>query len=285
MIADAAAAGRTALSEIESKKILEAIGIPSAIPEHAVSADDAAAIAVRIGFPVVLKVLSPDVTHKSEVGGVELNLRTDADVRAGFGRIRGALAKKQPGARFEGVAVQPMARPGLELIAGIVRDELFGPLIVVGLGGIFVELLKDTALRLAPVDAKEARAMLLGLRGAAMLHGARGSAAVDIEAVANAIAKLSEFAAATPEIKEMDLNPIVAHPNGIITLDARILIGPKAAPVNPDPRRAERVENLKRAFEPKVAVVIGDKKMGGYMWLRALKRFTGKLYSVQIDPN
>jgi len=285
IIADATAAGRAALSEIESKRILEAIGIPSAIPEHAATVDDAVTIATRIGFPVVLKVLSPDVAHKSEVGGVELNLRTADEVRAGFGRIRDALAKKQPGAKFEGVAVQPMAKPGLELITGIVRDERFGPLIVIGLGGIFVELLKDTALRLAPIDAKEARAMLLGLRGAAMLHGVRGGAAVDLDAIASAIAKLSEFAAATPEIKEMDLNPIVAYPSGIITLDARILIGPKPAPLNADPRRAERIENLKRAFEPKVAVVIGDKKMGGYMWLRALKRFTGKLYSVQIDPN
>ena len=285
IIADAGVAGRSALSEIESKKILDAIGIPSAIPEHAANAADAATIATRMGFPVVLKVLSPDVTHKSEVGGVELNLRSADEVRTGFDRIRDALAKKQPGAKFEGVAVQPMAKPGLELIAGIVRDERFGPLIVVGLGGIFVELLKDTALRLAPVDAKEARAMLLSLRGAALLHGVRGGAAVDLDAIAEAIARLSEFAAATPEIKEMDLNPIVAYPSGIITLDARILIGPKPAPMNADPRRAERFENLKRAFEPKVAVVIGDKKMGGYMWLRALKRFTGKLYSVQIDPN
>lgn len=285
IIADAAAAGRTALSEIESKQILDAIGIRSAIPERAESANEAALHASKMGFPVVLKVLSPEVTHKSDVGGVELNLNSIEEVRAGFARIRDALAKNRPGAKFEGVAVQPMAKPGLELIAGIVRDEKFGPLIVVGLGGIFVELLKDTALRLAPVDATEARAMLWSLRGAAMLQGVRGSAAVDLDAIADAIAKLSEFAAATPEIKEMDLNPIVAYPSGIITLDARVLIGPKPAPINADPRRAERFENLKRAFEPKVAVVIGDKKMGGYMWLRALKRFTGKLYSVQIDPN
>jgi acyl-CoA synthetase (NDP forming) len=285
IIAEAAAAGRTALSEVESKKILEAIGIPSALAEPAATADDAVLIAARIGFPVVLKVLSPEVTHKSEVGGVELNLRSTTEVRDGFDRIRESLAKKQPGAKFEGVAVQPMARAGLELIAGIVRDEKFGPLIVVGLGGIFVEMLKDTALRLAPIDAKEARAMLESLRGAAMLRGVRGSAAVDIDALASAIAKLSEFAAATPEIKEMDLNPIVAYPNGVTALDARILIGPKPAPIMADPRRPERFENLKRAFEPKVAVVIGDKKMGGYMWLRALKNFKGKLYSVQIDPN
>ena len=105
IIAEATAAGRSALSEIESKKILEAIGIPAAIPEHATSANDAALIAARMGFPVVLKVLSPEVTHKSEVGGVELNLRTADEVRLAFGRIRDALAKHQPAARFEGVAV------------------------------------------------------------------------------------------------------------------------------------------------------------------------------------
>ena len=110
IIADATAAGRTALSEIESKKILDAIGIPSAIPEHADSADLAALHASKMGFPVVLKVLSPDVTHKSEVGGVELNLKSVEEVRAAFARIRDALAKKQPGAKFEGVAVQPMAQ-------------------------------------------------------------------------------------------------------------------------------------------------------------------------------
>jgi acyl-CoA synthetase (NDP forming) len=285
IIAEATAAGRSALSEIESKKILEAIGIPSAIAELARSADDAVEIARRIGFPVVLKLLSPDVTHKSDVGGVELNLRNVGEVHNAFDRIRDALVMNKPGARFEGVSVQPMARSGVELIVGIVRDEKFGPLVVAGLGGVLVEVLKDTALRLAPIGKKEAREMLESLRGAAMLHGVRGGAAVDIDAVADAIAKLSEFAAANPEIKEVDLNPIVAYEKGITALDARILLGAKTTAATPDPRHAERFENLKRAFEPKVAVVIGDKKMGGYMWLRALKNFTGKLYSVQIDPN
>ncbi len=236
---------------------------------------------------MVLKVLSPDVTHKSDAGGVALNLNSGAEVHTAFDRIRDSLREKQPGARFEGVAVQPMARAGVELIVGIVRDEKLGPLVIaVGLGGIFVELMKmPPCCVVAPVDKKEARAMLESLRGAAMLHGVRGGAAVDIDAVADAISKLSEFAAANPEIKEVDLNPIVAYEKGITALDARILLGAKTAAATPDPRHAERFENLKRAFEPKVAVVIGDKKMGGYMWLRALKNFTGKLYSVQIDPN
>jgi acyl-CoA synthetase (NDP forming) len=285
LIAGAAAAGRTALSEIESKKVLEAIGIPSAIPEPAASADEAARIAERIGFPVVLKVLSPEVTHKSEVGGVALNLRSTAEVRTAFERIRSGLAAKMPRARFEGVAVQPMAPAGVELIAGITRDERFGPLVVVGLGGIFVEVLKDTALRLAPVDENEAREMLLGLRGAALLKGARGTSAADIGAIASAVSRLSHFAAANPQVKEMDLNPLVAWHNGVQALDARILVAAAPAAAAADPHKRERIQNLERAFAPKTAVVIGDKKMGGYMWLRALKRFTGKLYSVQIDPN
>lgn len=284
-IAGAAAAGRTALSEIESKKVLEAIGIPAAIPEPAANADDAARIAERIGFPVVLKVLSPEVTHKSEVGGVALNLRSAAEVRTAFERIRSGLSAKMPRARFEGVAVQPMAPAGLELIAGITRDDRFGPLVIVGLGGIFVEVLKDTALRLAPIDDDEARAMLLSLRGAALLHGARGAAAVNIDVIASVVARLSQFAAANPRVKEMDLNPIVAYQNEVQALDARILIAPEVAQSAPDPHKRERIGNLERAFTAKTAVVIGDKKMGGYMWLRALKRFSGKLYSVQIDPN
>ena len=140
VIAGASAAGRQALSEIESKRILDAIGIATAMAEPARSADEAAAAAVRAGFPAVLKVISPDVTHKSEVGGVVLGLRSEQEVRDAFERIRRSLAERAPQARFEGVAVQPMAEAGVELIAGIVRDERFGPLIVAGLGGIFASI-------------------------------------------------------------------------------------------------------------------------------------------------
>ncbi len=285
IISEASAAARSALSEIESKKLLHSIGVPVAIPEHARTAADAVAAAGRIGFPVALKVLSPEVSHKSEVGGVELNLRSAAEVSAGFERIKSNLAARMASARFEGVAVQPMAAPGLELIVGITRDERFGPLVIAGLGGIFVEVLKDTALRLAPVDADEARAMLLSLRGAVMLHGVRGESAVDIDAVADLIVTLSKFAADTPEVKEIDLNPVIAYGKGLSVLDARVLLAPPAPASSADPRKEKRIENLRRAFSAKTVAVIGDKKMGGYLWLRALQRFTGKLYSVQIDPN
>src|SRR5271156_4660796 len=164
-IASARSSGRSVLTEIESKRILRSLGLPVIVPEAAATADDAARTATRIGFPVVLKVLSPDVSHKSDVGGVELNLGDEAAVRDAFDRIRRSLAAKARDARFEGVAVQPMARPGVELIAGTFRDDRFGPMVMVGLGGVLVEVLKDTALALAPIGGREASEMLEQLRG------------------------------------------------------------------------------------------------------------------------
>jgi acyl-CoA synthetase (NDP forming) len=294
VIAEAASAGRTVLSEIESKRVLSAAGIATSIPEFAASADEAAAAAVRIGFPVVLKVHSPEVSHKSEVGGVALNLRNETEVRGAFERIRRGLAERMPGARFDGVAVQAQARPGIELIAGISRDDRFGPLVIVGLGGIFVEVLHDTAMRLAPLDRREALAMLDELRGAPILHGTRGTPPADLGAIADLLVRLSELAAGRIDILEMDLNPIVAYEHGLAVLDARILLArtgssqpatPSAAAMFNPERHGRRIENLRHAFAARAVAVIGDKRVGGYLWLRAMKRFTGKLYSIQIDPN
>ncbi len=254
--------------------------------EHARTADEAVAAARRAGMPAVLKVLSPDVSHKSEVGGVMLQLRSEQEVRDAFDRIRRNLAEHAPQARFDGVAVQTMAAPGVELIIGVVRDPRFGPLVLAGLGGVFVEAMQDTAVRLAPVDANEARAMLDQLRGRAILSGIRGARPVDLEAVVGLIVTISQLVSQRREIKELDLNPIVAYPQGFKVLDARILLGDGVpADSAADPNSQQRRSNLKRGSEARTVAVIGDKKMGGYMWLRAMKRFTGKLYSVQIDPN
>ena len=284
-IANAAAAGRDSLSEVESKQILEAAGIPTALARPAGNAGEAARLASACGFPVVLKVLSPDVEHKSDAGGVELNLTSEAEVQGAFERIRSNLAERMPHARFEGVTVQPMAPRGVELLAGIIRDPCFGPLVMAGLGGVFVEVFNDTTMRLAPVAEAEARAMLAGLRGAPLLRGFRGSQPVDIDALAALVARLSGLAIDHGEIAEMDLNPIVAYPHGLCVVDARIRLGAKAEPPRSDPNRTRRLENLKRAFNPRAVAVIGDKLMGGYLWLRAMAHFTGRLYSVQIDPN
>ncbi len=291
LITAAVAAGRTTLTEIESKRALAAAGIAVAVPEFAASAEAAAEAAARIGFPVVMKVHSAAVTHKSDVGGVALNLRNAGEVRDAFARMRQALAARAPRAVFEGVVVEPQGTPGVELIVGMSRDDRFGPMVVVGLGGIFVETLKDTAMRLAPIGAREARGMIEELRGAAILRGARGQAPADLNALAALIAQVSELAAARGDIAEMDLNPVVAYADGIAVLDARIVVAPQgarrvetAAALDPE-RHRRRVDNLKRSFAARVVAVIGDKRAGGYMWLRAMKQFAGKLYSVQIDPN
>jgi len=285
-IASARSSGRSLLSEIESKRIIHALGLPVTVPEVAASADAAASAAKKIGLPVVLKVMSPEVSHKSDVGGVELNLANEAEVRDAFERIRRNLAAKMPDARFDGVAVQPMARAGVELIVGTTRDARFGAMVMVGLGGVLVEMMQDTALRLAPIDGREAASMLAELRGAQILRGVRGRAGVDIDAVVSVIETVAGFAAANREIAEMDLNPVVAYNDGLAILDARIVLAPEgAAAVAADPNHAARVENLKRAFNPRAVAVIGDKRMGGYMWLRAMAHLKGKLYSVQIDAN
>jgi len=286
-VSSARSSGRSVLTEIESKRVLHSLGLPVVVPEAAATADDAVRLATRIGFPVVLKVLSADVTHKSDVGGVELNLADEAAVRDAFERIRRSLAAKARDARFEGVAVQPMGEPGVELIAGTFRDERFGAMVMVGLGGILVEVVKDTAIALAPIGGRDASAMLARLRGFGILRGVRGRPGADIDAIVALLGTVSGIAASHPEIAEMDLNPIVAYEDGLAILDARIVLAAESAakPVQPDPNHAARLENLKRAFNPRAVAVIGDKRMGGYMWLRAMAHLKGKLYSVQIDPN
>ena len=287
ILAEVPAAGRIELSEIESKNILDAIGIPVVAASLARTAEEAAQIAERSGYPVALKVVSPQAVHKTEVGGVELDLGSAAEVRAAFDRIRQNLGARRPEAHFEGVAVQAMAPQGLELIIGIARDDRFGALVMVGLGGVLVEVLKDMAIRIAPVTAAEARAMLFELRGAALLSGVRGGAAADIDAVSATVAAVSAFANEHLEIREMDLNPVAVYKKGLSVLDARILLehdGARPASAA-DPNHARRVENLARAFDARAVAVIGDKRVGGYLWLRAMSRFTRKLYSVQIDPN
>jgi acyl-CoA synthetase (NDP forming) len=285
-IAAARSSGRSVLTEIESKRVLHSLGLPVVVPETASTADDAARAATRIGFPVVLKVLSPQVSHKSDVGGVELNLGDEAAVREAFERIRRNLAERASDARFDGVAVQPMAKNGLELIAGTFRDDRFGAMVMVGLGGVLVEVMKDTALALAPIGGREASAMLARLRGFQILRGVRGQPGVDIDAVVSLLQTVSGIAATHPEIAEMDLNPVVAYEDGLAILDARIVLAADSAQTaQPDPNRAARLENLERAFNPRTVVVIGDKRMGGYMWLRSMTQLKGKLYSVQIDPN
>ena len=215
---------RSVLTEIESKQVLAAAGIPVAEATLAASADDAAKAAAKAGFPVVLKIVSPDVTHKSDVGGVKIGLKDEAAVRTAYDDIIAAVSDRQPKARIEGVAVQAMARPGTEVIVGMSKDPQFGPVLMFGLGGIFVEVLKDVSFRIVPLEERDAREMIDEIKGRAVLDGVRGGEPADIGALASLLLQLSAFAEANPQVEELDLNPVFAYKDGCLAVDARIVV-------------------------------------------------------------
>ncbi len=215
---------RSVLTEIESKQVLAAAGIPVAEATLATSADNAANAAAKAGFPVVLKIVSPDVTHKSDVGGVKIGLEDEAAVRAAYDDIIAAVKERQPKARIEGVAVQAMARPGTEVIVGMSKDPQFGPVLMFGLGGIFVEVLKDVAFRIVPLEERDAREMIDEIKGRSVLDGVRGGEPADIGALASLLLQLSAFAEANPQVEELDLNPVFAYKDGCLAVDARIVV-------------------------------------------------------------
>ena len=217
--------GRSVLTEIESKQILAQAGIPVALPQLARTANEAAQVAKKAGFPAVLKVVSPDVTHKSDVGGVKLGLNSPAEVQAGFDEIVASVQRHQPDARIEGVAVQKMAPAGVEVIIGMSKDPQFGPVLMFGLGGIFVEVLKDVAFRIVPLEPRDARQMVREIKGFPVLQGVRGQDPADLDALEKLILQLSAFVEAHPEIEELDLNPVFAYKDGCLAVDARIVIG------------------------------------------------------------
>ncbi len=212
------------LTEREAKAVLAAYGVPVVQEALVQSAADAVSAAARLGFPVALKAESPDLPHKTEAGVIRLNLKNSAEVSAAFDEIIINKNKYLAEARLNGILVQPMVPAGVEIMIGARIDPLFGPLIVAGLGGIFVELLKDTVLELAPVTLHEARAMLQKLKGRALLEGFRGSEAVNVDALAEAIVRLSEFADDQKNrVAELDVNPLICAGGRVIAVDALIV--------------------------------------------------------------
>jgi acyl-CoA synthetase (NDP forming) len=215
-----------ARNEATAKAALAAAGLPFAQEITATTPEEAAEAAGKIGGPVAMKILSPDIQHKSDIGGVELSIRGAGAARAAFDRIRAAAALNAPDAAFDGVLVAPMISGGTELILGTVTDPIFGAAVMVGLGGIFAEIFKDTALRLAPVTEEEAAEMLCELRAWPLLDGARGRAPADKTALCKAIAALSRFAARhARDVAEIDINPLLVREEGqgAIALDALIV--------------------------------------------------------------
>jgi len=215
---------RKILTEVESKDILEEAGIPTARARLATTADEAVTAAKDVGLPVALKIVSPDITHKSDIGGVKLNLNTPDEVKAAFDEIVAAAKKAQPDAKVDGVSVQRMARPGIEVIMGMSQDAQFGPVLMFGLGGILVEVLKDVSFRLVPITPRDAHQMVQEIKGRPLLEGYRGQEPADIEALEKLLLRLSDFIEKHPEIAELDLNPIFAYKDGVIAVDARIIL-------------------------------------------------------------
>jgi acetyltransferase len=210
------------LGILEAGPLLGAAGVPVLTARLARTPEEAAALATSLGFPVALKIVSAQISHKTDVGGVALGLASAEAVHAGAAAMLARVQAARPDATLDGVLVQTMLAGGdAELVIGAIRDPQFGPVVMVGLGGIFVELLNDTAMRLAPIGRLEARRMLEALRLAPVLHGARGRRPVALDAIADAVARLSVLVAAVPGIVEIEVNPLVATPDGVMGIDAR----------------------------------------------------------------
>ena len=215
---------RTQLTEIESKEFLQEAGIPVIETKLARTKKEAISISKRMGFPVAMKIASPDITHKSDSGGVKLGLVNITQVGNAYSEIMLSIKQRFPKARVQGVSVQKMARPGVEVIIGLSKDAQFGPVLMFGLGGILVEVLKDVSFRIVPLTRKDAGEMIREIKGYPLLQGYRGQEPADIPYLEQLIVKVSELAEQYPEIEELDLNPIFAYKDSVIAVDARIIL-------------------------------------------------------------
>ncbi|MBI3753981.1 MAG: acetate--CoA ligase family protein [Deltaproteobacteria bacterium] len=224
LITDAIQSGRKSLLEPEAKEILKAWEIP--VPEYFIttSVDEATSAANKIGYPAVLKVVSGDILHKTEAGGVKTGLKNAQEVLDSFNEMMFDISDHYATAKIQGFLIERMADKGTEVIIGGVRDAQFGPAVMFGLGGVTVELLKDVSFRLAPVTKEECLEMIKEIKAYPLLSGYRGSEPCDIDAVADIIIKVGGIMNEIEEIKEMEINPLIVYPDGVIAVDARIVL-------------------------------------------------------------
>jgi acetyl-CoA synthetase (ADP-forming) len=224
IISQARREGRKALLETEAKAICMEYAIPVTTFKLAKSEEEAAEFAGQIGFPVVLKIVSPDIIHKSDAGGVMVNLKSAVEVRNAYGKILENAKKYNSAAKIVGVLVQEMAPQSTEVIVGAIKDPQFGQTLMFGLGGIFVELLNDVTFRVAPITQEDAHEMVIKVKAYPLLKGYRNTPPADINAIINVLLNTSKLVMDYPEIKELDLNPIMAYEKGAKTVDARIIL-------------------------------------------------------------
>src|ERR671913_1321323 len=280
----AKAEGRTSLTAPEGKLVCDAYGIP--VPKEGVanSAQDAAKLADGMGFPVVLKIVSPDILHKTEAGGVLVGLKSAEEVSNGYDTILANAKEYKAGAKIDGVQVQQMLKGGTEVIVGSITDGSFGKLVAFGLGGLLVEVLKDITFRLAPATRDDAISMLDGIQAAEMLKGVRGGDPVHREALADVIVKVSRLVSDFPEISELDLNPVFATKEEAIAADVRIVLDFDAKP-RPATRSSEEIVTaMNRIMRPKAVAVIGASAEAGKIGNSVMKNLINGGYKGEIYP-
>jgi len=216
--------GRTVLTEVESKTVLEQAGIPVVMTRLAANKEEVRSYAGELGFPLVMKIISPEIIHKSDIGGVKTNLTSVPEAENAYDEVMQNAKKHHPNAVIYGVSVQKMASPGLEIIVGMSKDQQFGPMLMFGLGGIMVEALKDVSFRFVPVTSRDAREMIREIKGYPLLTGFRNSSAVDIHCLENLLLGVSNLIETSPDIGELDLNPVLAYKDSVLVVDSRIVL-------------------------------------------------------------
>jgi acetyl coenzyme A synthetase (ADP forming)-like protein len=275
---------RTSLTAPEGKLVCDAYGIP--VPKEGVakSAGEAAKIATDMGFPVVMKIVSPDILHKTEAGGVMVGVKTAAEVENNYAAILANARKYKSDARIEGIQVQQMLLGGQEVIVGAVTDGSFGKLVAFGLGGVLVEVLKDITFRLAPATKQDALSMLDGIQAHEMLKGVRGADPANRDAIADIIVNVSRLITDFPEIAEMDLNPVFATKTNAIAADVRIVVDFAPKPPRPRPNHDDIVRQMNRIMKPKSVAVIGASAENGKIGNSVMKNLINGGYKGEIYP-
>ncbi len=279
------AVGRDSLTAPEGKLVCDAYGI--SVPQEGVvtTAAEAKTLASTMGFPVVMKIVSPDILHKTEAGGVIVDVKNAEEAARSFDVIIANAKKYKADAAIIGVQIQQMIKGGQEVIVGAITDDSFGKLVAFGLGGVLVEVLKDITFRLAPATRDDAFSMLDGIQAAEMLKGVRGGDPVNREALADLIVAVSELVSDFPEISEMDLNPVFASKNGAIAADVRIVVDFAVKTPRHRPAEKDVLASMNRIMQPKALAVIGASAEDGKIGNSVMKKPDQRRLQGQHLPN
>jgi len=285
ILAEVKAQVRTVLTEVESKEVLKAYNVPVRTGQVATDPDTAVTIANWSGYPVVMKVVSPDISHKSDVGGIRVNINSPEAVRKAYSEIMENVRSRRPSALIQGVLIYKMVPEGVELVIGATFSRQFGHAVMFGLGGVFIEVAGDVVFRLVPLTKEDALNMMQEIKGTKILGNFRGKSAVDVNAIADIIQKLSSLLTDHPEIIEVDLNPVIASASGAIVVDARMAIGEPKKISETIYTSKEIVTGMKRIFSPASIAIIGasgDPSKLGYSTVKNIidGGYKGKIYPI-----